>query len=153
MTASNLDWWRRQLPEDAQIIWSGQPYQGFFPPHVRWAYGILCVCLCLAWIASPWYAETVRDYWKIVGCTVLLAFYMWWDRFLRSRRVYVVTDNNVWWLSEVFPAKSLSIHPNLSFYRSGQNIVFSRLRFLVFEYLTDPDAALAALAKARESTS
>jgi hypothetical protein len=145
------EWWREKIPETEKILWHGQPDQGFFPPHLRWAYGLLIASLVLAWMASPWFADSVRDYWKLAGCSVLLAVFMWWERLIRTRRVYVVTDRNVWWISAIFKAKSLPVHPDLKFFRSGRNIVFSRLRFLVFEYLPDPDAAMAALTKAREA--
>ncbi|MBO9411618.1 MULTISPECIES: hypothetical protein [unclassified Ruegeria] len=145
------DWWRKKIPDTEQVLWHGRPDQGYFPPRLRWAYRILIACLALSWIASPWFAETVRDYWKLIGCTLFLAFFMWWERLIRTRRVYVVTNRNVWWISEIFKAKSLSVHPDLKFYRNGHNIVFSHLRFLVFEYLPDPDAAMEALTKAREA--
>lgn len=145
------DWWRDKIPDTEQVLWHAQPYQGYFPPRLRWAYGILATSLAAGWLVSPWFADTVRDYWKLVSCTLLLAFFMWWDRLIRTRRVYVVTNRNVWWISAIFKAKSLPVHPDLKFYRNGRNIVFSQLRFLVFEYLPDPDAAMAALTKAREA--
>ncbi|CAD0184147.1 hypothetical protein RUESEDTHA_01025 [Ruegeria sp. THAF57] len=151
MTAVDDDWWRSQIPEKEQVIWSGRPYQGYFPPRLGWGYRIMIACLTLGWLASPWFAETVRDYWKLVGCTIFLAFFVWWERLIRTRRVYVVTSRNVWWLSEIFKSRRLPIHRNLKFYRNGRNIVFYHLRFLVFEYLPDPDAAMAALTKAREA--
>ncbi len=145
------EWWRETIPKTEKVLWVGKPSNGFFPPHVGWAYSILILCLGLAWLASPWFAESVRDYWKLGGCTVLLSFFIWLDRFIRSRRVYVVTTRNAWWISEVFKPKHMSIDKTLKYHRSGRNVVFSRSLFLVFEYLSDPEAALQALDQAREA--
>ncbi len=146
------EWWREYIPDQEKVLWFGRPHEGYFPPRVGWAFGILIFFLLVAWLASPWFADTVRDFSKLFGCTVLLGFLMWWDRLIRSRRVYVVTGQNVWWISGIFKPKSLPVTPKLSFYRSGGNIVFSRLRFLVFEYLSDPEAAMVALTQAREAS-
>ena len=146
------DWWREKIPETEEVLWFGRPDQGYFPHNVGWAYRILIFCLGLAWLASPWFADTVRDYWKLLSCTAVLMFFMWWDRFIRSRRVYVVTTRHAWWFSQIFMAKNIGIDDTLKYRRSGRNIVFSRRLFLVFEYLPDPDAAVAALNQARETS-
>jgi hypothetical protein len=145
-------WWRTHIPEGEEVLWTGQPHQGFFPPHVGWAYRILILSLGLAWLASPWFADTLRDYWKLIGSTGFVAFLMWYDRLLRTSRIYVVTTRNAWWISKIFKPKHIPVDRALNYHRSGQNVVFSRRLFLVFEYLSDPDAALAALNQAREAS-
>ncbi len=152
MTGPDKDWWRAHIPQTEEAIWFGQPHQGFFPPRVGWAYGILIACLCIAWLASPWVADSICDYWKLVGCSLFLAFLMWWDRLLRSRRNYVVTTGSAWWISGIFKPKRVIVDRSLRFHRSGHKVVFSRRPFLVFEYLSDPDAAIRALKQAREAS-
>ena len=144
-------WWREKIPEGEQVLWFGRPPSGCLQPHAGWSYKIPIRCPSPAWLASQRIADTVRDFGKLISCTAVRVYVMWWDRLIRSRRIYVVTDRSAWSISEIFKPKRTPIHPKLSFHRSGQNIVFSHLRFLVVEYLPDPDAAMKALTQAREA--
>lgn len=145
------EWWRDRIPATEQILWSGRPHSGFFPPHLGWSYRILIGAVVLAWLAAPWIADSVRDYWKLISCTGVLAFIMWADRYVRSQRVYVVTSQNAWQINKDLKSKQLKINRFLNFRTVPSAVVFSRHPFFRFDYLQDPEAALAALTQAREA--
>jgi len=145
------EWWREKIPEGEQVLWFGHPYSGFFPPHLGWSYRILIGAVGLAWLASPWFADTVRDFWKLISCTGVLAFVMWADRYFRSQRVYVVTSRNAWQINKEFKPKKLEINRFLNFRTVPSAVVFARHPFFRFDHLSDPDAALAALTQAQEA--
>lgn len=148
----NGEWWREKIPETEEVLWFGQPHNGFFPPHLGWSYRILIFCIGLAWLMSPWLADNVRDYWKLISCTGALAFIMWADRYVRLQRVYVVTAQNAWQINKVLNFKKLEINRHLNFRAVPSAVVFSRHPFFRFDHLSDPDAALMALCQAREAS-
>lgn len=146
------EWWREKIPETEEVLWSGKPHSGYFPPHLGWSYRILIFCLCLAWLVSPWIVDSVRESWKLISCTILLAFVMWADRYVRLQRVYVVTSQNAWQINKNLKPKTLEINQYLNFRTVPSAVVFSRHPFFRFDHLSDPNAALAALNKAREAS-
>ena len=146
------EWWREKIPEAEEVLWFGRPHDGFFPPHLGWSYRILICCLGLAWLTAPWIVDSVRDIWKLISCTILLAFVMWADRYVRSQRVYVVTLQNAWQINKNLKSRTLTIDQFLNFRTVPSAVVFSRHPFFRFDHLPDPDAALAALNQAREAS-
>lgn len=145
------EWWRDRIPDNEEILWVGRPHDGFFPHHLGWSYRILIGSVGLAWLAAPWIVESFRDIWKLISCTGFLAFIMWADRYIRSRRVYVVTWQNAWQINKDLKSKRLEINRFLSFRTVPSALVFSRHPFFRFDYLDDPDAAFKALTQAREA--
>ncbi|KIC40105.1 hypothetical protein RA27_14810 [Ruegeria sp. ANG-R] len=152
MTATVEDWWRDQIPDGEKILWFGRPDQGFFPPRYGWAYVAGFLGLIVLWLSSPWLFDTVREFWKLTCVTLLIAFALWADRFVRAQRVYVVTTQNARIINEIFKPKILKIDKSLKYFFSRRRLTFSRGLFFSFDHLSDPDAALKALNQAREAS-
>ncbi len=152
MTGADESWWRKRRPEAEDVLRFGTPRREHVLGHVGWACRLLITCLGLAWLAVMWLAETMRDSRKLISNSAVLAYVMWLDRFIRSQRVCAVATRQTWWLKEMFKPRRISIDNTLKYHRNDQNVVFSRRLFLVFEYLSDPDAALVALNSAREAS-
>lgn len=146
------EWWRKNIPETEEVLWVGQPDQGYFPPRLALLYKAGIALLLAVWIISPWIVEAPRDFWKILFCTIGYAFFLWADSFLRSQRVYVVTTSKAWEFNKSVKSKHLKISPFLRFSKSRRAIAFNRHPFFSFDHLSDPDAALKALTQAREAS-
>ncbi len=145
------EWWRDQIPEDEKVLWFGQPDQGYFPPRIAWFYKPLFVLLVLVWAISPWIVDSAGDFWKIAFWTLLLVFFLWLDRYVRARQVYVLTSQNAWQINQLGKPKSLKIDPFLRFHHKRKRVVFARHPFFSFNHLSNPDAALKALHQAQEA--
>ncbi len=146
------EWWRKSIPETEEVLWFGQPDQGFFPPRYDWAYKAGLLGLTALWLASPWIFDTVRDFWKLICGTLILPVTMWADRFVRAQRMYVVTSHNAWVLNKELKTKNWKIDQFLNFRTGRRTILFNRHPFFSFDHLADPDAAMKALHQAREAS-
>lgn len=146
------EWWRESIPGTEEVLWFGQPDQGFFPARYGWAYMTGLVGLGALWLASPWIFETARDFWKLACISFLVTFTMWADRYVRAQRVYVVTTRNAWEINKSIKSKTLEINRFLRFHKKRRAVDFARHPFFSFDHLSDPDAALEALHQAQEAS-
>ena len=145
------DWWRDKMPGTEDVLWFAQPDQGFFPPGYGWAYETLILLFIALWPTSPWIIETVRDFWKVLFCTVGFAFVLYADRYLRAQRIHAVTTQYAWEFNKSIKSRYLDINRFLNFSKSRRAVALERHPFFSFDHLSDPDAALQALNKAQEA--
>ena len=149
------NWWRAKLPDDTLVLWHEHPDPALirvrFAAPIRllkWLFGIFAFVYLL--LAATGEAPPMRELpvWLIL-LPCLGYLFLWTERFFCRNNVYVVTRNAVMSLNKFDADISLVMDKYLHFNRDGHSISFPHHPTVVWKYLADPAATLAALKSAQ----
>ena len=127
--------WRDKKSETEEILWFAQADQGINPPRCSWTYEAAILPFIAPWPTGSWVIETIRDFWKVLFCTLGFVFVLYADRYVRAQCIYTVATQYAWEFNKSIKSKYLEFNRFMNFSnhaeRSHLGITATRFSHLV----------------------